>query len=115
VNAGANFGLGDIASIGLGIGAGEGIGIGGLRHTVNDGFWRGGVFLGFNLSDTTSAELGVTYTDHDRGELLTVAGGLYYTPVSQLTIGAEASYTDITVPAVAGEGVAASIITVYRF
>jgi hypothetical protein len=107
VNVGANFSLGDMASVGLGVGMGE------TLHNGTD-FVKGGVFLGFNLSDTTTAELGVTYTDPDSpaANELTVAGGVYYTPVSQLTIGAEASYFDVKG---VEEEVTAAIITVYRF
>jgi hypothetical protein len=106
VNAGANLGLGDIANLGLAIGTGE---------TFHDGtnFQKGSMFLGFTLSDALSAELGVTYTSvKGPGDELTVAGGLYYTPVSQLTLGAEASYFD---KKGIREDVTAALISVWRF
>jgi hypothetical protein len=106
VNAGANFSLGDIASVGLGVGIGE-------TNHIGDDFVKGGVFLGFNLSDAVKAELGVTYLDADVNEL-TVAGGLYYTPVAQLTLGAEASYLDLG-DAGSGDQVTAALISIWRF
>jgi hypothetical protein len=117
VNAGANFSLGDIASVGIAAGLGEGMGLGGIRHGINDSYWRAGTFLGFTLSDSASAELGFTYTDHDLLTSWTVAGGVYYTPVSQLSIGLEASYSDTNFKgsAAAVEGVAAALVTKYSF
>ncbi len=88
IDASASMGLGDIASLGLAVGTGK---------TGHNGtkFNKGSVFLGFTLSDAVSAEMGVTYTDIKSGnDELTVAGGIYYTPVSQLTLGLEASYAD---------------------
>ena len=89
VNAGANLSLGDIASLGVAIGVGEDKH---LRGSV-DRYTKGSVFLGFTLSDAVSAELGGAYTDYKgKSSSYAVGGGLYYTPVSQLTLGLEASY-----------------------
>jgi hypothetical protein len=119
VDASASFALGDIASIGVGIGAGEGNGVGGFSHTTNDSYWRAGMFAGFTLSDAVAAEFGVTYTDHDVAKFMTVGAGIYYTPVSQLTLGLEASYNDTNVKgAVApidGETMKAALVSIYRF
>ncbi len=107
INAGANLGLGDIASLGVAIGTGE------AGHTANDKYTKGSVFLGFTLSDAVSAELGATYTSvKGPNDRLTVAGGLYYTPVSQLTLGIEASYSDTKK---SHEDVAAALVSIYRF
>jgi hypothetical protein len=106
VNAGASFALGDIANIGLGIGVGE-------TNHIGEDFVKGGAFLGFTLSDAVTAELGVTYLDADVNEM-TVSGGLYYTPVSQLTLGLEASYLDLG-DAGTGDQVTAAMISVWRF
>ena len=106
VNAGANFGLGDIAKLGLAAGVGE---------TGHNGtkFSKASAFLGFNLSDALTAELGATYTNVKAGnDELTVAGGLYYTPVSQLTLGLEASYTDIDNK---DSNTVAALISIWRF
>jgi hypothetical protein len=90
VNAGANMGLGDIASLGIALGVGED------KHLSGnvDRYAKASVFLGFTLSDSVSAEFGGAYTDYKGNSSdYTVAGGLYYTPVSQLTLGLEASYS----------------------
>jgi opacity protein-like surface antigen len=89
VNAGANMGLGDIASLGLALGVGEDKNLSGNV----DSYAKASVFLGFTLSDAVSAEFGGAYTDYKgNSSAYTVAAGLYYTPVSQLTLGLEASY-----------------------
>jgi hypothetical protein len=89
VNAGANMALGDIAKLGVAVGVGED------KHLAGnfDRYAKASVFLGFTLSDALSAELGGAYTDYNgNSSSYTVGGGLYYTPVSQLTLGLEASY-----------------------
>jgi hypothetical protein len=89
VNAGANMALGDIASLGVAIGVGED------KHLAGnvDQYAKASVFMGFTLSDAVSAELGGAYTDYKGNSSEYVIGaGLYYTPVSQLTLGMEASY-----------------------
>jgi hypothetical protein len=89
VNAGANMALGDIANLGVAIGVGED------QHIAGnvDRYAKGSVFLGFTLSDAVTAELGGAYTDYKgNANKWAVGGGLYYTPVSQLTLGLEASY-----------------------
>ncbi len=90
VNVGASMGLGDIANLGLAVGVGEDNHLDG-NH---DRYAKASMFLGFTLSDAVSAEFGGAYTDYSgaSGSKYTVAGGLYYTPVSQLTLGLEASY-----------------------
>jgi hypothetical protein len=89
VNAGANMALGDIASLGVAVGVGED------KHLIGnvDQYAKASVFLGFTLSDALTAELGGAYTDYKGSSSeYVIAGGLYYTPVSQLTLGLEASY-----------------------
>jgi hypothetical protein len=89
VNAGANMALGDIASLGLALGVGEDSNLSGSV----DRYAKASVFLGFTLSDSVSAEFGGAYTDYKGSSSdYVIAGGLYYTPVSQLTLGLEASY-----------------------
>jgi hypothetical protein len=89
VNAGANMALGDIAKLGVAIGVGEDSHLAGNA----DRYSKASVFLGFTLSDALSAELGGAYTNYKGlNDQYTVGGGLYYTPVSQLTLGLEASY-----------------------
>ena len=90
VNAGANMALGDIANLGIAVGVGED------KHLQGnvDRYAKASAFLGFTLSDALTAELGGAYTDYKgNSNAYTVGGGLYYTPVSQLTLGLEASYS----------------------
>jgi hypothetical protein len=89
VNAGANLALGDMAKLGVAIGVGEDSHLAGNV----DSYAKGSVFLGFTLSDAVSLELGGAYTDYKgNSNQYVIGGGLYYTPVAQLTLGAEASY-----------------------
>jgi hypothetical protein len=89
VNAGANMALGDIANLGLAIGVGEDKHVNGNL----DSYAKASVFLGFTLSDAVTAELGGAYTDYKgNSNSYALGAGLYYTPVSQLTLGLEASY-----------------------
>jgi hypothetical protein len=89
VNAGANMALGDIANLGVAFGVGEDDHLAGNV----DRYAKASVFLGFTLSDALTAELGGAYTDY-KGANYTwdIGAGLYYTPVSQLTLGIEGSY-----------------------
>ena len=90
VNAGANMALGDIASLGIAVGVGEDKNLAGNA----DSYARASVFMGFTLSDAVTAELGGAYTDYKgNSSSSTIGAGLYYTPVSQLTLGLEASYS----------------------
>jgi opacity protein-like surface antigen len=48
-----------------------------------------------NLSDDTRIEFGVGYEDYDEaGKALGIGGGVYWDPVSQVTLGAGATYID---------------------
>jgi hypothetical protein len=60
---------------------------------VDDEFWAGSTGLIANLSEDTRLELGVGYGDYDfHGAPF--PGGIYWDPVSQVTVGAGASYVD---------------------
>jgi hypothetical protein len=126
VNAGANMALGDLAKLGIAIGVGED------KHIAGnlDRYAKGSVFLGFTLSDAVSLEVGGAYTDYKgNSHDYTVAGGLYYTPVAQLTLGVEASYrnsknfsNDVGIPGilvddfiVSGKRTRADVIAIWRF
>jgi opacity protein-like surface antigen len=122
VNAGANMALGDIAKLGVAIGVGED------KHLAGnfDRYAKASVFLGFTLSDALTAELGGAYTDYKGNSSdYTIGGGLYYTPVSQLTLGLEASYrkaknvaideTATNVHLSSGKGTVVDAIAVWRF
>jgi opacity protein-like surface antigen len=90
VNVGANMSLGDMANLGLGVGMGEN------KHLAGnaDSYAKAGLYLDVALGDHVNAEFGATYTDYKGNSSdYTVAGGLYYAPVEQLTIGMEGSYS----------------------
>jgi hypothetical protein len=123
VNAGANLALGDMAKLGVAVGVGED------QHITGsyDQYAKGSAFLGFTVSDTVSAELGATYTDYKgNAYVATFAGGLYYTPVEQLTLGMEASYlkdknnpdfwhSATSLHRVSGKQARADMIAIWRF
>jgi hypothetical protein len=109
VNAGANMGLGDIATLSIAAGVGESDHLNGNA----DKFSKASAFLGFNLSDSMTAELGASYKNvKGNGDVLSIGAGLYYTPVSQLTIGLEAGYQDSKHISSSAD---AALVTIYRF
>ena len=111
----------------------------GASTVATDGsadYWVVSALVVAALSDSISAELGASYAEadgHDNinsagagafnydGEYMGVAAGLYYTPVSQLTIGLEGSYntmeeSESTTPtSVEVDTVKAAFVTVFRF
>jgi hypothetical protein len=116
VGAGLAFGLGEAASVSLAAAMGEGpttiVSNDGPSDSLADNPWRNnwwgvsGIISG-NLTDEVHAEVGAGYLSRDYNDVLyegsrlsgsserwVVGGGLYYTPVDQLTIGVEASYSD---------------------
>jgi hypothetical protein len=119
VNAGANIGLGDIASLSMAVGVGED-----QSHTIfnsgnSDRYTKGSLFVSFDLSDAVTAQLGVGHRNYKGlADQTTFGGGLYYTPVSQLTLGLEADYSDQK-NAPAGvhnvDQLDVALVTIYRF
>jgi hypothetical protein len=119
VGAGVAFGLGDVASISLAAAMGEGPVVASTANGLpgediltfpwqNDWWGVSGIITG-HLTDEFHAEVGAGYISRDFTEVQdnwdeysaetdrwVVAGGLYYTPVDQLTIGVEASYSDLS-------------------
>jgi len=115
VGGGARFGLGDVAAISLAAGFGDGY----ARNSVipigvDDEYWGVSGLLTFNMNDTTRVELGAGYSEGDSfliaddddddddddivdEEVTTwvVNGGIYWDPVSQLTLGLQADYTNV--------------------
>jgi len=95
-------------------------------HTQDTDYWKANIFAKAALSDAVSAELGYGYVHNDGGSSTEshaqgFAGGLYYTPVSQLTIGAEASWNKESTNLDSGDytgsvtSTAADLVTVFRF
>lgn len=119
VGAGVGFGLGDIAKVSIGAAMGSGPQTSaedGLITTsvpVQGDWWGVSGALVFSLTDQFSAELGAAYKSReseggtvyqdDGGDIWefsgadydqwAVAGGLYYTPVEQLTLGVEGEWS----------------------
>ncbi|HTN98196.1 MAG TPA: porin [Nordella sp.] len=63
--------------------------------TLDEEFWAGSVGVLANLSEDTRLELGVGYEDYDvAGKALGFGGGVYWDPVSQVTLGVGATYID---------------------
>ncbi|MBK1868201.1 hypothetical protein [Taklimakanibacter albus] len=63
--------------------------------TADEDFWAGSIGLLAQLTEQTRLELGAGIEDYDiAGQALGLGGGLYWDPVSQLTLGAGAAYVD---------------------
>jgi hypothetical protein len=63
--------------------------------TADEEFWGASVGLLVNLAEDTRLELGVGYEDYDEaGTALGFGGGIYWDPVSQVTLGIGATYID---------------------
>jgi hypothetical protein len=109
VNAGANMALGDIATLSVAAGVGEDRNVAGN----DDRYTKASAFLGFNLSDSVTAELGASHKwVKGSGDITSIGAGLFYTPVSQLTLSLEGTYTDVkSVSETFGVG----FVSVYRF
>jgi hypothetical protein len=109
INAGANIGLGDIATLSIAGGVGEDSNLNGNL----DRYSKLSAHIGFNLSDAVSAELGASHKwVKGNGDITSIGAGIFYTPVSQLTLGLEASYTDTKG---SNEKFGIGVISVYRF
>ena len=99
-------------------------------------YWDASAFAGASLSDSIKAEIGVGYSAFNgaanaatptvvaTSTNLAVAGGIYYSPVSQLTIGAEAAWNRANVSTtIAGaaddsldaQTLTADLVTVFKF
>ncbi len=111
IGAGVGFSLGDMASLSIAAGMGQ----------VNTGqdFWGASALLSANLSDSVHAEIAYGVKDYDTlvasnyVDNYGVLAGIYYDPVSQLTIGLEGEYrnpdgADNTTTTV-------DLVTVFRF
>jgi len=104
IGAGARVGLGDMFTITAAAiwadgynGWSNDLGMG-----EDDDFWAASVGLIFNIAEATRAELGVGFEDINGDnfrdgfdqDVWTVTGGLYWDPVSQVTVGLQANYQD---------------------
>jgi hypothetical protein len=115
INAGANIGLGDMATLSMAVGVGED------QHQAANGdrYTKGSLFVSFDLSDAVTAQMGISARNYKaRPDNMSIGGGLYYTPVSQLTLGLEADYNNEKNAPVAfreQDSFGAALVTIYRF
>jgi hypothetical protein len=98
LGGGATIGIAD----GFQVTAGAVLGEGTLQYannigpiTLDDEFWGASIGLLVNLSEDTRLELGAGYEHYDEaGAALGFGGGVYWDPVSQVTLGVGATYVD---------------------
>jgi hypothetical protein len=88
VGAGLGFALGDMANISAAASIGE-------EPTKGD-YWNASALLGVTLTDSARIEVGASYVDYDDIDVQVweAIAGIYYEPVSQLTLGLEVDYAD---------------------
>ena len=111
VAIGAKIGLGDIGFISAEADAGSG-------HLVGDNFYGASILGSLNLSDQAHFEAAYNHVRFKDGTAAAynedaVLAGLYYDPVSQLTIGLEAEW--IRDDRFVQSSYSADIVTVFRF
>ena len=64
---------------------------------TDESFWLASGGLLANITEQTRIELGVGYEDYeDAGEALGVGGGIYWTPITLVSLGVGATYVDFT-------------------
>ncbi len=132
IGAGAGFALGDIANLSLGAAMGHTRGTPGVPGVLNPGvpppiflippvpaidgedYWIASALVNVNLSDAVHAEVAAAFQDFDdSGDIFTALAGIYYDPVSQLTIGLEAEWADID--GLDDDLMQVDLVTVFRF
>jgi hypothetical protein len=108
-NVGVGFGLGDIGKISANAGIGSDLGVG-------DNFWKASILGSLNLSDQAHLELAYGHARFDAtaNDQDAVLAGIYYEPVSQLTIGLEGEWINNS-SALVKDGVSIDLVTVFRF
>jgi hypothetical protein len=108
IAAGLGFALGDMAKISAAAGFGTG-------HLIADDYWKASILGSVNLSEVAHAELAYSHVDPE-GALNNqdaVMAGVYYDPVSQLTIGLEGEW--IMNEGADNDTKSADLVTVFRF
>jgi hypothetical protein len=106
VGAGMGFNLSDMAAIQIATSTGESF--------ANVSFWDASILAKGALSDSVRAEIGVGFVSNEgpSNDQTTVIAGIYYEPVSQLSIGVEADWNDVQA---ASDEITAALVTVYKF
>jgi hypothetical protein len=105
VGVGIGFGL-DMFSVSMS---------GAFGELDNTKFWKANMLAQVNMTDAVHAEAGVNYFSPEgaSNNQIGVLAGIYYDPVSQLTIGLEAEYIDTQGPK--NDTTRVDLVTVYRF
>ncbi len=113
IGVGVGFGLGDIGKISANAGISSG-------QFVNDNAWRASILGSLNISEQAHVELAYGHAHFDRYSSTVVANdqdsalaGIYYEPVSQLTIGLEGEWIKNSVDR--DSTFSADLVTVFRF
>jgi hypothetical protein len=88
IGAGAGFALGEIANLSVAASLGD--------EPFKGDYWNASALINFNLSDSVHAEVGASYADYDDidTQVWEAIAGIYYDPVSQLTLGLEADWAE---------------------
>jgi hypothetical protein len=108
LNAGVGFGLGDVGKISANAGIYSGTAVG-------DNAWKASILGSLNLSDQAHLELAYGHARFDAtaNDQDAVLAGVYYEPVSQLTIGLEGEWMKNSIDA--QSSFSADLVTVFRF
>ena len=108
VGAGIGFSLGDIAVISAGAQIGQ--------YNNGQDFWRASILASANLSDEIHAEVAFGHTSDNYGgdSVNAILAGVYYDPVSQLTIGLEGEWYDVDAPG-RDSVTQVDLVTIFRF
>jgi hypothetical protein len=81
--------------------------------------WEASLFGSANLTDSISLEMGAGYESVSDAagtlDLWGVAGGLYWSPVDKLTLGAEASWVQADVAGGDATSLTADVVSVFKF
>jgi len=108
-SGGATVGLGDMASLTAGAGWGQ--------ERNADDYWIASALVSVNLSDAVHAEVGYGIQEYDSGSVSldesNLIAGVYYDPVSQLTLGLEGELIDWQ--GNTEDAVNVDFVTVFRF
>jgi hypothetical protein len=107
-SVGVGFGLGDVGKISAN-------GTIGSDELVGDNYWKASILGSLNLSDQAHLELAYGHARFDAtaNDQDAVLAGVYYEPVSQLTIGLEGEWIKNSTQA--QSNFSADLVTVFRF
>lgn len=111
IDAGAQFSLSSAFQIGGAIGIGSG-------NHLDDDYTAASVYANVGLGDTITASVGFNETWYTQGTTYQSSifdAGLYYNPVSKLTLGVEGSYTTYSDGRYGDGSYNADFVSIWRF